>query len=453
MKKLCALMALLAVGAGPAEEAPLLPGTEVFRSILAMRGAQPIEHVADLHLRQDRKVLIIFGEIEPVLPQLSNFQLDAFLNNGGSVLIATDYDSSELTSNLLGVNVVGDFVEAPSLEVSFRRNDKCPFVESVPATDRPFRLTFKRVATNRPSRLSINRRVRRMEVFATLPKHSGIRASHGLKNEPQLQLPFGAVGVSTGRCMVLADHSIFINSMMLQPPGECDNFKFAADVVDWLTEGGKRKDVLMIENGTIKTHFDLSPRTFENRLPHPDVLMPALDHMIIGLEKENAFNRAINQFLPRDRLVRGLLFTLCLLLVAWGLYFITAGKFRYPAYSNRLPDHIDELANPFAQSERRRLDLPRGDLAKPAQELALQFFDEIGVDVTKKDLAPQVYSSAGARWHRWPRRVSALWEIATGNMLPVFTAKKLQSLAGEIDAVRQAIRNGQIEVKPAQSSL
>src|SRR5262249_40147526 len=53
------------------------------------------------------------------------------------------------------------------------------------------------------------------------------------------------------KILVLADHSVFINSMLLPQGATNDNLAFAANCVDWLISGQWRAYVLFIEDGKI----------------------------------------------------------------------------------------------------------------------------------------------------------------------------------------------------------
>ena len=67
-----------------------------------------------------------------------------------------------------------------------------------------------------------------------------------------LRFAVGAQLAGGGRLLVLADHSIFINDMMLQTDN--DNIPFAFNVVRWLTDAGngqRRTDVLFYDDGQI----------------------------------------------------------------------------------------------------------------------------------------------------------------------------------------------------------
>ena len=56
--------------------------------------------------------------------------------------------------------------------------------------------------------------------------------------------------------LLLPDHSVFINSMMLQ--NDNANFRFAQNTVRWLTNNGTRRRVLFLDDGDVVKKFDRS---------------------------------------------------------------------------------------------------------------------------------------------------------------------------------------------------
>src|SRR5262249_20385900 len=124
----------------------------------------------------------------------------------------------------LGVGVTGDSaVQVDNVnQRCYRGLAECPFVQPDPDAVPALFPTIPRlaVATNKPSYL--NMKPKRMEAhglsqIASLP--AGCRPSEfadwDLRGVPWPPLPFAAAGkVRKGRLVVLADHSIFIDSML-----------------------------------------------------------------------------------------------------------------------------------------------------------------------------------------------------------------------------------------------
>jgi hypothetical protein len=245
----------------------------------------------------------------------------------------------------------------------------------------------------------------------------------------------------------MADHSLFINTMMMQ--GDNQNRLFAWYTINWLTENGKRTEALFVDDGVIRDRFELLPARLDDRLPHPDILMPAVDQMIIDLEKDNAINRAIHRFATPQQIFRTFLLLLTVGLAAWGLYRITAGRLRLSASTERLPERVETLADPATASERRLRDRSQGDVSPLATELARQFFDENGIDAGSLVQPEAVASSLLARRH-WRRKVTWLWSVAQAEHPSPWPAERLPHLVQELDAARAAIAAGQLHVRAVE---
>ena len=97
--------------------------------------------------------------------------------------------------------------------------------------------------------------------------------------------------------LILADHSVFINAMLWQTDNQ--NYSFAVNCVNWLTEHGKLQRVFFSDEGRQQTKFDVPLKVPPSLpLPPPEKLVAAFDQVMAGLERENRFNTLLAQF-PR----------------------------------------------------------------------------------------------------------------------------------------------------------
>ena len=136
------------------------------------------------------------------------------------------------------------------------------------------------VASNAPSYLE--QRDGTLSPLAWLPED--IRRESGVLFIPGQTFLFaagGKVGVNGGRALVMADHSIFINEMMIQRDDA--NVEFSYNCLKWLSEAGgndPRTKVLFVEDGNVKATFEVPLKdmpaelidrilNFVLRLPHP----------------------------------------------------------------------------------------------------------------------------------------------------------------------------------------
>src|SRR5439155_10330142 len=113
-------------------------------------------------------LVIVFGESQK-LDRIDKVYdgLDAFLQRGGCLLVASDFpDDGRLAT--LGVSIVGDTVTQLEEQAAYKQRQECPLLtEFAPAAPELFH-GFKRLATNRPSFLSL-RPKSDLRPFASFP--------------------------------------------------------------------------------------------------------------------------------------------------------------------------------------------------------------------------------------------------------------------------------------------
>ena len=107
--------------------------------------------------------------------------------------------------------------------------------------------------------------------------------------------------------------------MMMQPDN--NNLEFTFGVVRWLVDDGKRPEVLLMENGTIHSSFDVTL----TRIPLPPIppiesLLPIISRRVAALERENVVNRMIQQSVEHSTIMRFTMLALTLGLLAYGAF-------------------------------------------------------------------------------------------------------------------------------------
>src|SRR5205085_3942720 len=135
-------------------------------------------------------------------------------------------------------------------------------------------------------------------------------------------------GAKEGRVLILADHSLFSNALLWQRQGDAENhnFEFAEACASWLTESGKRKQVLFIEHGDIVDNF-YTKFIEEPAPPMPPIedVVHAINQGLYGVQEENRFNDWIaglaDEVRPRNTIV-----ILTVLLTAYGLLRLGQAK-------------------------------------------------------------------------------------------------------------------------------
>jgi hypothetical protein len=311
------------------------------------------------------------------------------------------------------------------------------------------------VATNRPSYM---RRLL-LPAVATLPINGRERIlgsellGKGKELEWTTPLKFAVTHQfdSGGRLLAMADHSVFINDMLLQ--GDNDNWPFATNVVDWLTDNGKRKQVLFCEDSAIRSDFNTELQIPEPRLPPIEVLVPMVNQLLAGLERENAFNQLLVQtFGNLNAVMRTTLLVLTFALLIYGLYRVLNARHRVEAKVPRLPAQLTALATPLpAQEQRHQAMLARGNLSEAARELTRQAFTALGVPPTGGTAVPE-FTVDGSWWQRrvWGRRVRQLWELAALGHGRRVSPTDLERVAADLHALQAAAAGGKLHFAAAK---
>jgi hypothetical protein len=331
--------------------------THVFRRLLKDQHLHP-ENLGVIKAHPSESLLIVLGKTDFLNRDNLPEGLAAFVAQGGAVLIATDRAPGfeapqEMLRQAAGVQVLGQPVLGPDTAAALYRDKAfCPFLIPVrdaepnlfrgPRLDPTARL---RVATNVPTWLRVFEPGLPAGVhrLAMLPPGSSPepppRGAPGLLNRvPWEHLrdafarafpangergPLFAVGGTRGdgRILVLADHSIFINQMML--PTDNDNVEFTYNALEWLRDHKQRTRVLLVQDGVVRTDLDVPLK--EVALP-PEVIAAAADEVLANLEHEDAFNRKLLEWLEGrsgnnpDRIARWALEALTVLVLLYAAY-------------------------------------------------------------------------------------------------------------------------------------
>jgi hypothetical protein len=451
--------------------------THVLRRLLFEMGFEPVEKIESVNPAET--VVVILGDTSRVT-KLPGGSTSAFLNRGGAMLLASDkgplmrpfFDDVRVLTGYTLLPFHYRYNRPNRAGVCYQGEDFCPFLQPVPnAKPNLFqnpndqgRPTLK-VATNLPGALD----------RAVLPPPNPFppgtndlaRLPRGCITTPEgeeLELrQFHSCLISTetdkGRLLLIADHSIFINMMML--PDDNGNVEFASNCLNWLSEDGKRKKVLFIDDGDIQSKLDVPIKPDPFKLPPvaENEVLKGLDQAIaeanpalMRAESSDFFNRLINHWLTHGNSspwpTVGLLFVL-LTLVA-----LVAGFFRLifhgvqnqnpPAPSlARLVEHQEPTDSLMEQRNRGMMQVK--NLWEVGRQLARQTFTAAGIAAKPGDGLPAVQLQGG--W--WARRklrrkVQFLWALAFGKKpLPVLPAQ-WPGLLRQLDQLRRDLASGAV---------
>ena len=435
-------------GADPIEERErIYEGTEILRRIFHKRKFEAIEQFDDL--KGDEKNSIVFFLGSSGIDSIPG-GLDDFVRAGGAVMIATNNpvgsrDARRQLAALTGLSVAGEPVVFPSEfhdtnELCYQGKAHCPWLVPLDPTGDAFHLFVKpgtgetlRVATNEPSYLRSprNELLRNVEVLACLPPGGTIEGNRGrFQENTQLTLVGGVV--EKGRLLLLANHRLFLNRMMV--PRDTYNVEFALNCLSMLEEreGGRRSKLLFVEFGNINTKFDVPirelpdlpdnlPELFAAGLLELGRRLPLLQAHLARAEEKDEFHSGLWRLLAAKGItgpdvLRWTFFIGSGLFAFYGLMRIFGpGRHRVDASTPLLPRVIEKHLPAGSLFERRRQAmLDNNNLWEAARDRARTVLLEAGVPEPRTGDHPPRVRSNGRMWQRWrtSRRVLRLWRLA-----------------------------------------
>jgi hypothetical protein len=437
----------------PAQAIKPLPfdGTHAFRRLLHNLGMKPLARDKAFYDDPARALLIFLGEGD-----LSEtvWDLPGFLEKGGAALIATD---RELVLQypadgplVMDMNVTGIRVTAMGSETCYKGIADCPLIQPAGDANLPLfrgtlgpdmrRLLLKDVATNKPSSLAARRLPPGLHVVAQFPPGclwGGIPR--------RTAVPFAIGGkFGPGRLLVLADHSVFINNMLLQ--ADNDNIAFAYNCIDWLTEGPPRRDkVLFVEDGKIQSVFDIPFKEVPIPLPPLEALVPAVNNALADLDNEDAFNGLLLNAVPLPVILAAVAVVSVLALITYGLYRLAAARHRVDLGAPPLATLLDRQTPAGSLLTRRyQALLDGGNLWEPARALVRQALETAGARGGRGTVAEPRFEVSGGWWQRWRgmRRLRRLWRIAYGARPVRVPPREFALLLRELSGIEAALAGG-----------
>jgi hypothetical protein len=277
----------------------------------------------------------------------------------------------------------------------------------------------------------------------------GFMARFGVRGPLSGKLEFAVAGnVGKGRLVVMADHSIFIDSMLY--PKDNANAAFAENCVGWLAEGRQPRDrVLFYEEGAIRSKFDVLPvRDEPINLPPPEKLVPLMDKFLADAERSDTFDRILRDLVPLPVWLTVGLVVLTLGLGFYGFYRLSGARHRPETVAPLLATALAQNAAAGAPTEQRhRALLAGGNLWEAARPLCRACFAAVTGVALPGGARPRVEVLAGNWWRRRAlrRRVLRLWDLAHGKPVRV-SAAEFARLPRQIEEVKAALAAGTIRL-------
>jgi hypothetical protein len=475
-------------------------GTHVLRVLMHHRKLRPLEDWQRLTDNPAQSILVFLGRPTDrdginALARFPRGTLFNFVNDGGAVLVATDHrlenrDLMRLCGHFpQGARVSawppeGAWVPAPEWQRETNIDDRflyrgrqaglrdCIVVNPEPKAaptlfwnDLGRQHLALKVVTNRSTYLQGLR-------FFPNPVSVLARFPPGCYYSDRSFLPRGdtppafavSAEVGAGRVLMLADHSVFINEMLLQEDN--NNLDFAYKTIEWLREG-KRTSVLFVEDGEIQTEFNVPLRPQENPLQELQRRAALLVQELTRKSDEehrqtNYLNHAIINFLNDvpGRFIFGRSsgdnFVKMLVLLA-GIAAAVFGFSRLVRASQRGEPGVPLFANLVGRQRstvsplvlRQRAAISDDDLREIGREAAREWFASLpGAPQDEASRHPPRVEAAGGWWHARKLRLEVLdlWRLATGTDPPQLTHRLFRRLLTRLERLRAAVEAEEIKI-------
>lgn len=474
------VLTMAALGTAPAQEAdkkgpPFGEGTHAFRAILNKLKLEPI--ASETQFRNEVRdgnagqiILIVLGDTRAI--QRVPDGLGSFLEGGGAVLIASDREGQDWGRTFgRQTRLDSNFIETEQPRNGYRESRECPFVKPLANKDVPIFSGLSKVATNRPSFLHVDSACP-LDNLAVFPRDCTMKGIPAFMfNGVSLSFAIGGPVERNGRALVFADHSLFINDMLLQTDN--DNFDLACSAVRWLSDDGKRTRVLFIEDGEVVTNFNVILKELPvpplPPLPPEAEMVRLANKLLVDLESEDYFNRTLLEAIspagrtpesgPDLQAGRGRVLQLLVLLTTVGLLMfgwhrLVRARHRIDA---RVPAAGPELwpASVTAVVDQRQQALLQvGNLWEPARALARQFFEKSAALRPEQWLGaspqpPQLTVTDAELRRGLDRQVRDLWRLAVSHAPSRLSPSDFEHFLARLRALQNDVAAGILKFHPA----
>lgn len=432
-------------------------------------GLQPVqEHPRRILDEADQMVVVLAGEISS--DPAKALPLQEFLDAGGRVLIATDRGGKvSVTGGYISQLNPGPVLVGPAFE--YQDFADCPVIEGdLLSADHPLTAGVRRLICNRPGYLTVSAN----STGPLIRFPAGATADQPLTARDGLAAAVD-VAASGGRAMWIADHSIYVNEMLRHG----DNARFMFNTLGWLTEGGQRRKLILIQDGMVLSavnfnHPAIPPIPLDElaqNLPTPsaELLRALANDAIIAAEDEDLPNQLLRNR-PHDMRINDLrrafitAVVFFLIVVFVMQLFVTgrplgplsvrgtggAGRTKGVAHPAMAAAAIatDDVWKPPTEQLLRGGTIPR-TARTLAQQCLLALSDPPPVDPNwqQSQCPALVTTQPFYRRRRLNWTVRQLWQIASGQIAPVRHHRQLQKLTEQLTWLKQLHKNQQIRLK------
>ncbi len=434
----------------------LADGTDLFLALLDRAGIVPVKEQESGNPYQPEDVIVIVMGTARHGNRGNGVEVAyKVVSNGGAALIASD---SQLNLDIFNVRtrISSMRVRCDDRKAIHGVKDDdgnvdwqpfCPYVVPIPPSrearvdsDNPLTKVFygdglaakplTRVATNNSSYIVMDGFGGEIQQsVARFPKGcTAVRAGFRFEQEHLDDALFAVGGYGFGgdndssyRFLAMADQSVFINQMLIEPGTQ--NLELTYRVIEYLQGPEKRKRCLFIENGKVIEKFDGLRQAFAS--PKPPLPMPNLgamqeklvdlgNNLVDDMQSRNVFNKMLLRLFSLPSIVRLLLLlaTLC------GTWFLLQWLFssRKPTDIPQPPAVAGVPSGPPGVFDRRQKELlRRNNIYEPVRDMVREFFTSVGIHGEPGSKLPKLVISRVVRKPDSLRMaIKDFWKLAYG---------------------------------------
>lgn len=275
-----------------------------------------------------------------------------------------------------------------------------------------------------------------------------------------------------GRLLFMADHSVFINEMLLQEdkPGDdtddIGNVAFAYNTLEWLRgDQPKRHKALFVIDGKIETKLDIPLKIIPISLKELQQKMTRQGNIVMKKlnDKVDSMNEGVVRglgrgpgriFGRRGGSYRGyILLIITVLTIALVIYAIRRMRRASYGIEAGAPLLVSALTrarpDPEVHLHRQEMLLSADNLAVHARALARECLTGSPVPGTAAQSEPVITAHHGSKWQQ--RRLIKLarwvWQVAFAPGLPRMTKAQFQKFLDQLHELREALKSRKIQVK------
>lgn len=424
-------------------------GIDGFRLMLQQEGLVTTQTQIGTALENAQStVVVILGDLRVPL-QMRN-QLERFVDRGGSLLVASDIGLQKNRFVTWFPSTRAQFRYRPPTTLNaYRGYHDCPVITEFNSKAFPDLFDgIDTLITNRPAQLTFSSKVTWAADFAFESRRSRQRLMGVTKNRK-----------NNGRVLLVADHSLFINEMLLHG----DNARFASNVAKWLTSDGNRSTLVIIHDNRVLGEWSMgggvpdvplqdllraANRFGLDNLPIGETMLPILNQSLGEFERQGQHNSMVRRFaygLVGPRPYRAICILLTILLLVWAArwLFFTRGRPQRWLFPKREQNFAEtNLSAAFREQQYQPY----------LKSLAREFFLELGVpEVSNMAVSPAIQANSSLRQQAYTD-IQMFWNIATGSNEKKLTKSTFNELVRKLRDLHRLQINGALRLEGVEKS-